>query len=163
MTNWHALPLELKIQILGAYVDCVVGDDSYVCRRDWSMIFIYHYHKSPPFVVGPAPKSDFIALLLVAPELRRELLKLIDKKLSGATVLSNCGVVSRLADYSLDGDLCFLSMLRQNSRKAAYEKTILLVVFALIVMASSCAHMRSWTLRSSTSRSGRLQPDMVGP
>jgi len=86
MTNWHALPLELKNLILSAYIDCVVhnrGDDEW--RVDTSVL----WYKPPSTRLTPLefypPEFTLTSLLLVAPELKQGARDQIDQKLSATT------------------------------------------------------------------------------
>jgi hypothetical protein len=88
MTNWHSLPFELQTQILRAFINSMINDNGYVYHRPTDSIVIEHWSKYPSIRWVPSPKSDFVNFLLVAPELEQELLMLIQKKLSSATMFT---------------------------------------------------------------------------
>jgi len=114
MTNWHALPLELKTQILGAYVNCLLHDADYECRKQSdSSVLVQHFRKSPPFTLNSPPKSQFEALLLVAPEVQQELFTILDKRLYNAIGLPDV-VFSCPWRYSINKQMCILGMLRRQ-------------------------------------------------
>jgi len=88
MTNWHALPFELKTLVLKAYIDCVMHEKGdYVWSIDHSFLGCFtssgwpaHQHLSPA-------EFGIAALFLVAPELQLEALGLVNKKLRAAAML----------------------------------------------------------------------------
>ena len=109
MTNWHALPFELKTLVLKAYIDCIMHE-----KRDYDWT-IYHsalvcITSASPAHQHPRPAECGLATLsLVAPELQLEALGLVNMKLRGATMLD---VVWRLEGTKWES--CMWSIMRRQ-------------------------------------------------
>jgi len=119
MTNWHALPFELKTQVLIAYIHSLVHDNNYRYSRQFGSILVEHWSKSPVIRWVPSPKSDFVNLLLAAPELQQEILMLIQRKLSSVTILtertpSSVTIPGELFHQPVDKELYMMSILKQQ-------------------------------------------------
>lgn len=116
MTNWHTLPLEIKSLILSAHIDCVVQDESFICFKDSLGITVYHNQPSSATtkknsITRWPLQSDLLALLLVAPELKPEAIRLVKWKPSATFVVNRCLVLVQV----LEGDArewCILSMMK---------------------------------------------------
>lgn len=124
MTNWHALPFELKTLVLDAYIDCIAHDGGRDTWRILPNILWIVPGRSAGTKLAPLrthPREFTVKpLLLVAPELQRTALSLIDKKLSTATKIN----LRRWEMRSLKGadvKACKLSIMRRRLEYAVIE------------------------------------------
>jgi len=113
MTNWHALPFELKTLVLKAYIDCVMHE-----KGDYNWNFyngrLVCYTSAWPAHQQLRPAAfGLAALILVAPELQLEALGLVNAKLRGATMLDE----KQNLDWWLGGaktETCMWSVMRRQ-------------------------------------------------
>jgi len=114
MTNWHALPFEVKSLVLSAFVDCVVQDKGYGCWKSFTQVLVYHKLQASTThrAMMTSPRSEIGTLLLIVPDLQQELLRFINRKLRAANMLE--GRTNHLALKGPDREACILSIMRHQ-------------------------------------------------
>ena len=107
-------------------------NEDYRIRPLDDCIHIEYYRNSPPAKLERPQKSVFEAVLLVAPEVQQELVVLIDKMLSAATMLASPVIIHRDLGPRLNKPMCVLSLLRQQLTGGHVQTTLPALSFPAI-------------------------------
>jgi hypothetical protein len=137
MTNWHALPLEVKSLILEAYIDCVTHEGGHDEWRVSPDVLWYLPPSTQAVSLNNYPQEfTLTTFLFVAPELQSTASRLIDKKLSASTKIESGPRVSWRKLKGADVEVCKLSAMRRG--------IFCEVPFRVLIRSHSCCERHAY-------------------